>query len=375
MNYILLTPGPLTTHRDVRTAMMREYGSRDEDFEQLITHCRIRLTNLALGQIQERPLPDSHFYPTIFMQGSGTFALEAMLTSFVHPPDDHLLILSNGAYGERLHLIAQARQLPHSILRHQDHIPLPCDILDDYLNKNNTITHLAFVHCETSTGMQNPLEDIALIAKKHDIHLMVDAMSSFAIHPLNMKKHGIASLVASANKGIEGVAGLAFVIAQRDFLEKKRPPCNSLVLDLKAQNDALERTHQFRFTPPPQILAALDVALHRLIKEGGTHERHKRYTKLCHQLRTSMQKLGFVPYLKEHHQSPMIVAFHTPPQLNFDEFYRALKKKSFLIYKGNSKAHDTFRIGCIGAITTEDMARFLEAVAISLDELKIRLVA
>ena len=358
MTAILLTPGPLTTHPDVRHAMTTDYGSRDAAFTTIVEQCRKQLSVLAL---ENNPKHHPH-YPTTLLQGSGTFALEAMLTCFVGSAH-HLLIMSNGAYGNRLTTIAKHLTLKHDSLLLPDDKPLSPHVLHDYLSRHPSISHVGFVHCETSTSLLNPLAELCAVACRHDVIPLIDAMSSFAIEPIDMKDHAIGALVASSNKGLEGVPGIAFVISHRPLLENCASP-PSLVLDLKAQHRLLETKQQFRFTPPVQVMAALHHALHRLHQEGGRAARHKRYQKNCQQLRDGLNQLGYSPYIKKFHQSPMIVAVRYPhDQFDFDDFYHALRQEGFIIYHGASHKADTFRVGCIGAITSQDIHRFLQAVA------------
>ena len=358
MTAILLTPGPLTTHPDVRHAMTTDYGSRDAAFTTIVEQCRKQLSVLAL---ENNPKHHPH-YPTTLLQGSGTFALEAMLTCFVGSAH-HLLIMSNGAYGNRLTTIAKQLTLKHDVLMQPDDKPLAPHSLDDYLTNHPSISHVVFVHCETSTSLLNPLAELCAVARRHDVIPLIDAMSSFAIEPIDMKDHAIGALVASSNKGLEGVPGIAFVISHRPLLESCASP-PSLVLNLKAQHRLLEEKQQFRFTPPVHVMVALHHALHRLHQEGGRAARHKRYQKNCQQLRDGLAQLGYTPYIRKCHQSPMIVAVRYPhDQFDFDDFYHALRQKGFIIYHGASTKADTFRVGCIGAITSQDIHRFLQAVA------------
>ncbi len=351
---LLLTPGPLTTSEAVKRAMLRDWGSRDGDFIALNREVRDRLVRLAGGG-------ESHV--CVPMQGSGTFAVEAMLGTLV-PPDGKLLVLANGAYGERMAKIARYHRRPLAVLRDPEDRAHDPARLDQLLGTDAAITHVAVVHCETTTGLLNPLEAIAEVVARHGRALLVDAMSSFGALPLDLLRSRITAVAASANKCLEGVPGIAFVIVERERLLACAGNSPSLALDLHDQFLAMEKNGQYRFTPPTHVLAAFHRALLEHEAEGGVAGRGRRYRENLRVLLEGMRGLGFQPFLPEALQAPIIVTFHEPasPRWAFESFYARLRARGFAIYPGKLTRLPSFRIGCIGRVYPDDLRRAVEAV-------------
>ncbi|MEM9539236.1 MAG: 2-aminoethylphosphonate--pyruvate transaminase [Cyanobacteria bacterium P01_E01_bin.42] len=352
-NPILLTPGLLTTSDRTRAALNRDWGSRERDFMELTRTLRTRLLELVDANDK---------YACIPMQGSGTFAVEATLGSLI-PSDAKLLIIINGVYGHRMAKMCDRLGRTYQIYETpEDVLPDPAEIAR-ILATDKAIAYVAMVHCETTSGILNPLEAIAKVTADAGCHLLVDAMSSFGILPISLKNTPIAAAIASANKGLEGVPGLAFTICRRSLLAAGQS--HSLALDLHDQWEVLERTGQWRYTPPTQVVAALVTALDRLDEEGGVKGRYDRYQRLCAILREGMEKLGFEPFLPPDLQAPAIVTFKLPatPAFSFEEFYRRMGEEGFVIYPGKLTGQASFRIGCMGAIAEEDMHDAIAAAA------------
>ena len=351
---ILLTPGPLTTHRETREAMLKDWGSRDPAFIALTAELRRRLLALSGGENTHVCIP---------IQGSGTYVVEAALGSLVGP-NDRLLVLENGVYGERLSAIASrlGRTVEH--LRWPQNQPVDSVRLAARLREEKTITHVALIHCETTTGILNPLEDVARIVAEANRRLIVDAMSSFGALPIDLGHIQVAALLASSNKCLEGVPGIAFAIVARSVLAAAGPAA-SISLDLKAQWQGFETNGQWRFTPPVQVVAAAAKALDLLDAEGGAAARLSRYQDNFDTLLSGMKRLGFSLYLDEAVQAPIIATFRMPDDfpLSFEAFYAALAAKGYLIYPGKLASENTFRIGCIGAITRKDFEGLLQALS------------
>ncbi|TCQ02463.1 2-aminoethylphosphonate--pyruvate transaminase [Rhizobium sp. PP-F2F-G36] len=362
-NLTLLTPGPLTTSHLVRKAMERDWGSRDSAFINLTSQLRSMLADVANGT-------DTHV--AIPIGGPGTSAVEAAIGTLVRPTDK-LLVLVNGAYGERVVEIALRLRLPAEIIRGPENQPIDTDQVEAALRNNPEITHVALVHCETTTGVLNPLEEIARIVARFRRLLILDAMSSFGALPIDVTISPIAALVASSNKCLESVPGVGFVVVERTLIAKAASVSPSLSLDLHAQWAAFEAHGQWRFTPPVQVVAALVQALHQLKQEGGPPARLNRYQRNMNLLLAGMQKLGFVSLLARTVQAPIIATFLTPTDkaFVFRTFYESLLSQGFLIYPGKTTAVDSFRVGCIGAIDHLDMERFLSAAAEAKRTLKI----
>ena len=360
----LFTPGPLTTSRSVKQAMLRDLGSRDENFLAIVADIRRRL--VALAGVKE---PD---YTCVLMQGSGTFAIEATIGS-VLPPDGRLLILANGAYGERMARIAtQLRIDTVWQVYPEDHVIRP-DEVESLLAADPTISHVAIVHCETTTGLINPVAEIGPVVRRHGRTFIVDAMSSFAAYPIPMDGWGVDFLVSSANKCIEGVPGFAFVLARTASLQATAGFARSVSLGLLEQWQGLESNGQFRFTPPVQALLAFHQALLELDAEGGIATRAGRYQDNHQETLVGLRALGFREYLKPEDMGYIITSFHYPKHANFvfDEFYNRLKRRGFVIYPGKLSRVDCFRIGHIGRITPADVAGLLLAIRETLIEMDI----
>jgi 2-aminoethylphosphonate-pyruvate transaminase len=362
---LLFTPGPLTTSATVKRAMLHDVGSRDPGFIKLVQDIRSQL--LELGGVSREA-----GYEAVLMQGSGTFGVESVISS-VLPRDGKLLVIVNGAYGERIVTMAARHGIPTTVLR-QDEDKLPSlDAIEAALQADRQITHVVAVHCETTTGVLNPIEAIGKIVKRHNREFIVDAMSSFGAIPLNLAEAGIDYLISSANKCIEGVPGFAFILARREALVATEGRARTLSLDLLAQWKGLEKDGQFRFTPPTHALLAFAQALKELAEEGGVPGRGARYRANHVALLKGMTALGFRPYLPSDIQSFIITTFHYPadPKFVFEQFYQRLFQKGFVIYPGKLTKLDCFRIGNIGRLCLEDIQSLLTAIAAVLKEMGI----
>ena len=359
---ILFTPGPLTTSRPVKQAMLRDLGSRDVAFIQLVKEIRHRL--LKLGGVTQGD------YQAIIMQGSGTFSLEAVVSSTI-PPDGKLLVIINGAYGRRIAQIARVLGIDVARLDYPEDCKPDLQEIEAALAADESITQAAVVHCETTTGIINPVVEIGAIVQRFGRRYFVDAMSSFGAVPLNLAECGIDYLVTSANKCIEGVPGFGVILAKREALLETEGYARSLSLDLLAQWKGLEANGQFRFTPPTHSLLAFHQALVELEKEGGLEARAARYKANRDTLLAGMREMGFEEYLRPQDQSYIITSFRFPAHPNFDfgEFYRRLNEKDYVIYPGKVSDADCFRIGSIGRIFPADVRGLLAAIRETLLEI------
>lgn len=350
MEPLLLTPGPLTTHRDVKAAMTVDLGSRDPAFLAVSARIQSRLVEL---------LPQPEGFVAVPVQGSGTFAVEAMLGSLV-PRDGAAAVLINGVYGARAAEILEriGRRVVALVTPEEDAPDL--EALDRCLASDPTISHVVTIHSETTTGQLEPLAEISAITAAHGRRLLVDAMSSFGALSLD----GVVAdaFAASSNKCLEGVPGLGFVLVRRDVLVAGRS--HSVSLDLHAQWSRLAKDGQFRFTPPTHVMLALDKALQLHQAEGGVKGRGARYQENLQILWDGMQAIGFVPLLPRNRQAPIIVTFRSPsdPRWNFSAFYEALRLRGFAIYPGSLTRTPSFRVGCIGQVFPADMRRFVQVV-------------
>lgn len=365
---LLFTPGPLTTSPTVRQAMLRDLGSRDAEFMQLVREIRRHL--LALGQVA------APAYEAILMQGSGTFGLEAVLAS-VTPPQGKWLVISNGAYGRRLEQIAQRLKLATAPLPFPEERRLELAAIEAALQQDETISHVAVVHCETTTGIFNPVQGLGALCHRLGKTFLVDAMSSFGAVPLDVAACHIDYLVSSANKCIQGVPGFSFILARRAALLETEGYARSVSLDLLAQLQGLEANGQFRFTPPTHTLLAFAQALKELAAEGGVEGRQARYRHNYEILLAGMRQMGFVEYLRPEDQGYIITSFRYPahPNFNFERFYERLSDQGFVIYPGKVSDADCFRIGHIGHIFEADVRGLLAAIGATLAEMGVELVA
>jgi 2-aminoethylphosphonate-pyruvate transaminase len=363
---ILFTPGPLTTSRSVKQAMLSDLGSRDYAFIEMVKDIRNRL--LEIGQVRKGD------YESILMQGSGTFGLEAVVSSTV-PRDGKLLVIVNGAYGRRIALIAKTLNIPVSTLAYpEDSLP-DLDELEQTLAEDTAITNVAVIHCETTTGIINPVREIGEIVKKHQKIYFVDAMSSFGAVPLNLAECGIDYLVSSANKCIEGVPGFSLILAKKETLLASEGYARSLSLDLLAQWQGLEKNGQFRFTPPTHALLAFHQALLELSGEGGVEGRARRYKSNYDTLLKGTRQMGLREYLSPEKQGYIITSFYYPahPNFAFEEFYNRLNARDQVIYPGKVSQASCFRIGNIGRIFPADVQTLLAAMREVLDEMGVSL--
>jgi 2-aminoethylphosphonate-pyruvate transaminase len=333
----LLTPGPLTTSRSVKEAMVHDWGSRDAEFLRINREVLDRLPAIANAEATHVTVP---------VQGSGTFAVEAMLTSLV-PPDGEVLLLVNGAYGHRAKRIldiARRRALVHETA---EDTPPDLAEVERILVATPSITHVFAVHCETTSGILNPVAQIGALAAKHGKSFLLDSMSAFGALPLDANAVHADAIAASSNKCIEGVPGLGFVLCRRDVLAQAKGNATTLVLDLHDQWQAFEKTGQYRFTPPIHVIVAFHQALTEFLAEGGQPGRGGRYAANCRILVDGMRALGFRPLLPDALQAPIIVTFHMPkdPRFVFQRFYDSLKDRGYVIYPGKLTVADSFRIG------------------------------
>ena len=360
---LLFTPGPLTTSATVKQAMLRDLGSLDSDFLATVRNIRTRL--LALG-----PYPPED-YECILMQGSGTFVVESVISSAI-PWNGKLLVLVNGAYGRRIVQQARVYGIALDVFEVEENKKLTPELVAEYLTTHSGFTHIAVVHCETTSGMLNQVEEIGRVVHDAGVAYIVDAMSSFGAVPIDMVGSHIDFLISSANKCIEGVPGFGFVLAQRSALNSARGNARTLCLDLYDQWAGMEADGHFRFTPPIHTILAFEQALNELEEEGGVCARGERYRQNHAALCLGMKDLGFEIYLAEEDQSFIITSFRYPsdPAFQFVEFYERLWKLGFAIYPGKLSRESCFRIGTIGRINVSAIEALLTAIRHVLDEMR-----
>lgn len=360
----LLTPGPLTTAAAVKQAMLRDWGSWDGDFRAMTAELRERLLRVA-GD-------DKGEFDCVPIQGSGSFAVEAMLGTFL-PRDGKILVLMNGAYGQRIVQTLDYLGRVYSKIDKGDYLPPRGEEVAAALDADPSITHVIVVHCETSSGILNPVAEISDVVYARGRKLLVDSMSAFGAVDLSVGKIRYEAMVSSANKCIEGVPGFGFVIARKSELEAAKGNCHSLSLDIHAQWVTMNKTGQWRYTPPTHVVAAFLVALRMHEAEGGAEGRLARYTKNRDVMVEGMRQLGFETLLRDRWLSPIIVTFFNPahPNFDFNRFYDLMKDKGFIIYPGKLTVVDSFRVGCIGRMDAAVMRKVVAAARESLEEMGV----
>ena len=360
---LLFTPGPLTTSRTVRQAMLRDLGSRDGEFIAIVREVRRALLEIGQG---------GSAYEAVLVQGSGTFGIESVISSAI-PKSGKLLVVVNGAYGKRIVRMAEVHGITCIVQAYPEDVLPEASAVAMALESDPAITHVAMVHSETTTGLVNPIEEVGRVVRNAKRSFIVDAMSSFGAIPIDLERCGIDYVVSSANKCIEGVPGFSFVLARREPLLASEGGARSLSLDLHAQWRGLEKDGQFRFTPPTHAILAFHQALRELAEEGGVSARGARYRACQKALADGMKELGFSAYLRPELQGPIITTFRYPGHANFafDAFYEGLSDRGFAIYPGKLTNADCFRIGSIGRIFESDVLNLLAAVRDVLAKMRV----
>ena len=364
---ILLTPGPLTTSLETKQAMLRDWGSWDAAFNAITASICKDLVDVVNGAGSHVCVP---------LQGSGTFSVEAALGNLV-PRDGKVLVPNNGAYCARIAKILKYLGREYSVVDLGDDRPATAAVIDGALKMDPRITHVAQVHCETGAGMLNPLPEIAAVCARHGKGLIVDAMSSFGAIEIDVQKHPIDAVIAASGKCIEGAPGMGFVIVRQKLLEASQGNSHSLAMDLHDQWTYMQKTTQWRFTPPTHVVAAFRAALDQFKQEGGTAARGARYRRNCDTLIECMTALGLRAFLPRALQAPVIVTFHAPADAayEFKAFYEKVRARGYILYPGKLTRVETFRVGCIGAIDFNEMRNVASAVAETFREMGIREVA
>jgi 2-aminoethylphosphonate-pyruvate transaminase len=362
---LLLTPGPLTTSKSVKEVMVHDWGSRDATFLKINREVLERLPEIAHA---------AGSFVTVPIQGSGTFAVEAMLTSFV-PKKGRVLVLINGAYGHRAKRILDIAGRRTTVYETPEDTPPDLGRVEAILKRVKTITHIFTVHCETTSGILNPIQGIGALAKKYGKGYLIDSMSAFGALPIDAEKVHADAIAASSNKCIEGVPGLGFVLCRKSALPALKGNATTLVLDVHDQWANFEKTGQYRFTPPIHVIVSFHQALTEFFAEGGQKGRGGRYSNNGKVLIDGMRAMGFRTLLADSLQAPIIITFHMPkdPKFVFQRFYDALKDRGYVIYPGKLTVADSFRIGCIGRLYEKDMRGALAAVREVLDEMGVAL--
>ena len=359
----LLTPGPINTSQMVKQAMLQDWGSWDGDF---------RAMTKAMCEQLVSYVDDNGEFVCVPVQGSGTFAVEATLGTLI-PQQGKALVLINGAYGQRMTKILDYMGRDYVILDKGDYEPPRGGEVAAMLQQDKNISHVLLVHCETSSGILNPVAEIADVVEQQGRRLIIDSMSAFGAIDIRSSDFRFDAIVSSANKCFEGVPGFGFALLRKEALQQSATNAHSLSMDLYDQWCYLEKTGQWRFTPPTHTVAAFTQALKEHQAEGGVVGRFARYSRNQQRLVTGMRQLGFQTLLADEWLSPIIVTFFSPGHENFsfEQFYDRLKIRNYIIYPGKLTQAESFRLGCIGQLFDEQIDGLLDAMAAVLDEMQI----
>ncbi|PBD94122.1 2-aminoethylphosphonate--pyruvate transaminase [Clostridioides difficile] len=355
-DYILLTPGPLSTTKSVRASMLKDWCTWDVEYNNLVQDVRRRLVSLATQNTDK--------YTSVLMQGSGTFSVEAIIGSTISK-DGKLLVIANGAYGKRMKDICNYLNIQFVDCTFKDIEAVDLNVVENLLKENKDITHISMVHCETTTGRLNPIQEVGKLAKEYNKIYIVDAMSSFGGIEIDVEDFNIDFLVSSSNKCIQGVPGFGFIIANKEELSKCKGIAKSLSLDVYAQWETMEKNNgKWRFTSPTHVVRAFYQALLELEEEGSVEKRYARYKENQFTIASRLKSLGFDTLVNDNAQSPVITTFLYPKNAKFEfmEFYTYLKDNGFVIYPGKLTDIDTFRIGSIGEVYPTDMERLADVI-------------
>jgi 2-aminoethylphosphonate-pyruvate transaminase len=358
----LLTPGPLTTSLRTRQAMLHDWGSWDVDFNTITGRIRERLLQIVSGTDTHECVP---------LQGSGTFSVEAAIGTLV-PRSGHVLVPQNGAYCQRIARICRVLGRKLTTLDYAENTQVAAGDIERALEADPSISHVAFVHCETSTGILNPLHEVAEVVARRGRGLIVDAMSSFGALEIDARRTPFDAVVAASGKCLEGPPGMGFVITRRAVLERSEGNSHSLAMDLYDQWAYMQKTTQWRYTPPTHVVAAFDSAIAQYLEEGGLAARQARYRQNCSTLIEGMAKLGLRSFLPAAIQAPIIVTFYAPdsPRYAFKSFYNAVKARGYILYPGKLTTLETFRVGCMGQLGERGIGGAVEAVGQVLAEMR-----
>lgn len=369
--YLLLTPGPLTTSKSVKQVMLADFCTWDDDYNNIVTDIRQRMVRLATAGDDAA----ARDYTAVLMQGSGTFSVEATIGSAIQP-GGKLLVINNGAYGKRIAQIAERLRIAHTELAWDETLPPDLDQVEHALRSDAALTHVAMVHCETTTGMLNPVAEVGRLANQYGKSYIVDAMSSLGGVPLAVQGVGAQWIVTSANKCVQGVPGFGIVVAQRQALERSKGFARSLSLDLYDQWHEMEtKGGKWRYTSPTHTVRAFAQALDELDAEGGVAARHRRYCENHRVLVEGYEALGFHCLLPAELRSPIITSFVYPAdsRFTFNGFYEAMKRRRFVLYPGKVSRAETFRVGTIGHVFPDDFRQLVSATGAAIAEMGVRL--
>ena len=360
----LLTPGPLTTSRAVKEAMLFDKSPNSPQMVEMVKGIRDYIVELAHG---------TGSYECVPVQGSATFGIEATFHTLADRETSHVLIVENGFYGLRLREVIEAIRFKTSRLVLPVTPPVTGEDVAARLDADPSITHVAMCHCDTGTGVLNPLEGVAAVCRERGVKLVVDAIASFGGFEIDAPALGLEAVIISPNKCFESVPGMAFVLARRESLEAAKGRSPSYVLDLHSQWAFMEEKGWFRTTYPTHVLLAMGKAVELHKAEGGIAPRQERYRSNWRRLVDGLRQRGFQTFMPDEYASPIIATFHDPDDPNYDfaTFYAAMERRGFVIFPGRLTSANTFRIGTMGDLTDGDISMVIDAVVESMAEIGV----
>ncbi len=347
---ILLNPGPVNISERVRKSLLRpDICHREPEFIDLQNSVRQKILDIYSLELD---------WAAVLMTGSGTSAVEAMLTSMVSD-NDHVLILENGVYGERMTRICEIHEITHTVLHHDWECGIDLTMLEDRLKQD--ISHIALVHHETTTGRLNDISKISALAHQHNVSLLLDAVSSFGAEEIRFADWNISACAATANKCLHGVPGISFAIVNREAIQQANKT-NTLYLDLKTYLHQQDQGGT-PFTQSIQVLYALDEALEEHSESGGWQSRRDDYRQKMQLLNSRLASLNFIPLIDPNETSCVLVTYLLPIKTDYQEFHDFLKENGFVIYSGQGElATKVFRLSLMGAVSNADIERLIDRI-------------
>lgn len=356
---ILLNPGPVTLTARVRNALVAgDWCHREPEFAALL-----RDINLHLAQAHPSLVQD---YCAVTLAGSGTSAVEAMLASFA-PDQSTTLVVANGVYGERMQRMLAAHGKPHRIVEHEWTAGVDLAAVEDCLQRDPAITHLAIVHHETTTGRLNDITAVGRLCQARGLTMLLDAVSSFGAEQIDAADWNLGALAGTANKCLHGAPGLSFVLARNDLWDGPAMRAGSVYLDLRAYYAAQHREGYSPFTLPVQIAFALHEALLEHAEQGGAETRRQLYLTRAQRIHSALSVSGVTTLLPPEEYSSVLWSYRLPAHRSYAELHAALKADGFIIYAGQGDlGREIFRIAHMGDIQDDDLLRLCTALTSNL---------
>jgi 2-aminoethylphosphonate-pyruvate transaminase len=361
----LLSPGPVTTTRNVKFAALADFDPCSAEFISITKDVQSRLLKLCGAD---------ESYACIFVQGAGTQAVESVLSGLAPARGGKTLVVSNGEHGERAANILQRLNLPYVRIDLKAGTPVAAEDIRPLLQSDRSMTHIWLAHCDSGTGTVNPIGDIAAIANDLGRQVILDATATMGALPISAATDAISAIVGTSSVCIQALPGLSFCVVKKDLLNSSMGRSQSFSQDLFEEWRNLESSGQFRFSAPTHLVAALQRALKELVEEGGHDARRMRYERNARVVLSGMRKLGFTPLLADENAGPIVQVILAPADgsYNYDHFHAALASRGFSIAPGRIANLATFRVGTAGNLDATTMNAFIDALKDSVGALGIQ---